>query len=134
MNFVKVGSYLAIIVAVLGFAKWAHSAIYDSGWNAAVVEQGVLIQAAKDDAVELARQEWEATAGIAETQIVVEERIVEVIREVEKRIPTVVERIVTVTPECNDLGADFAGLLNAQVNSGADNETGSADPPAEPNP
>lgn len=116
---IKAAIYGAIVIAVLLAAKFAYNAIFDAGWNAAVVKQGELIQDAKAEAVEKARQEWENTATIAEKEIVVEERIVEVIREVEKEIPTVVERIVTVAPECSDLGDDFAGLLNRQVNSGA---------------
>lgn len=130
----KIGLYIALVVVVLGGLKWAHSAIYDSGYNAAVVEQAAAIQVAKDDAVKKARIEWEATAEIADENIVIEERIVEVVRTVEKEIPKIVERIVTVTPECNDLGDDFAGLLNAQTRAGANRSNGSADVTAEPDP
>lgn len=134
MNFIKVGIYAAIIIAVLGFAKWAHSAIYDAGWNAAVVEQESAIAIAKDEAVKKARTEWEATAAVAETNIVIEERIVEVERVVEKKIPQIVERIVEIKPECNDLGVDFAGLLNEQVRSGSDRSDSGADIAAESDP
>lgn len=113
----KIWAYLALAALLLGGVKLAYSAVYGSGWNAAIVEQTALIQEARDDAVEKALTEWENTARIAEVQIVVEERIVEVIRVVEKEIPVIVERIVEVHPECNDLGDDFASLLNAQVNS-----------------
>lgn len=113
----KIWAYLALAVVMIGGAKWAHSTTYNAGWNAAVVEQTVLIQNAQNDAVAKALTEWQKTAALAEREIVIEERIVEVIRVVEKEIPVVVERIVTITPECSDLGDDFAGLLNAQVNS-----------------
>ena len=39
----------------------------------------------------------------------------EKIRVVEKEIPKVVKEIVTVRPECADLGPDFASVLNNQV-------------------
>lgn len=129
---VKAGIYALIVVVVLAALKFTYDAIYDAGYNAAVVSQSEDIQKAKDEAVAAARQEWENTATIAEQEIVVEERIVEVIREVEKEIPTVVERIVTVTPECSDLGDDFARLLNAQVNSGPGGQDGRSDPPPVP--
>lgn len=120
----KIYAYVALAIVLLGGLKWGYSAIYDAGFNAAVTEQDALIRQAQDDAVAKARQEWENITGIASDNIVVEERIVEVERIVEKEIPKIVERIVTVTPECRDLGADFAGLLNAQVNSGSNNENG----------
>lgn len=127
----KIYAYVALAVVLLGGAKWAHSTIWNSGWNAAVVEQTALIQTAREDAVAKALTEWQNTAVIAETEIVIEERIVEVIRVIEKEIPVIVERIVTVTPECSDLGSAFAGLLNDQVNSGAGVENNSAGAAAE---
>ena len=134
MNFAKVGIYLAIIVVCFAAGKWTYNAIYGAGFNAAVVQQEALIREAKDEAVAKARQEWENTATIANDNIVIEERIVEVERIVEKEIPKIVERIVERTPECNDLGPDFVGLLNAQVNSGASRSNGGADVTAESHP
>ncbi len=122
----KVYAYVALAVVLIGGAKWAHSSTFSAGWNAAVVEQSALIQDAREDAVAKALTEWQNTARLAAANIVVEERIVEVIRVVEKEIPKIVERIVELTPECNDLGSDFAGLLNAQVDSGADIQNDSA--------
>jgi hypothetical protein len=131
---VKVYAYVALAVVLLGGLKYGYSAVYDSGFNAAIVEQEKAIQIAKDEAIELARVEWEATAEIAEAEIIIEERIVEVVRTVEKEIPKIVERIVEVTPECNDLGADFAGLLNKQVRAGAGDSVPSSDAAADANP
>lgn len=122
---IKIWAYLAIIVAVLGGMKWAHSAVYKSGWDAAIVEQEQLIQEVREQATADARTKWQKLVDEAAGQIVVEERIVEVIREIEKEIPVVVEKIVTVKPECADLGPDIAGLLNAQINSGGGGEIGS---------
>lgn len=130
----KIWAYLALAIALLGGAKWAHSTVFSSGWNAAIVEQTVLIQEAREDAVEKALTEWENTARLAAAEIVIEERIVEVIRVIEKEIPVIVERIVEITPECNDLGDDFASLLNAQVNSRTSLENDSPGSAAEPHP
>lgn len=125
-------AYAAIVLALLIGAKLAYSAIYDAGWNAAIIEQEAAIQKAKNEAVAKERKQWENAVAEAEATIVVEEKIVEVVREVEKRIPVVVDRIVEVTPECHDLGSDFAGLLNDQIRAGAGGSIGGADAPAEP--
>lgn len=111
----KIWAYLAIIALVIGAAGAAAKSIHSSGYNKRdrEVQQDILV------AQETARQDeeakWKATVAAAEGQIVIEERIVEKIREVEIEIPKVVERIVTVTPECADLGPDYARLLNDQV-------------------
>lgn len=131
---IKIWAYLAIIVAVIGFGKWAHSAIYDAGWNAAIVEQEELIQDAREQATKEARTKWQKLVDEAEGQIVIEEKIVEVIREIEKEIPVVVEKIVTVKPACADLGPDFAELFNAQVRSGSSGEVDSAGTTTNPDP
>lgn len=123
----KIGLYLAIIMVVSGGLKWAHSTTYTAGWNAHQIEVDAMIVSAKDEAVETARLEWESTRGVAEKEIVYEERIVERIRIVEKLIPTIVEKIVEFRPECRDLGDDFAGLLNAQVRARSSDENSGAD-------
>lgn len=129
---IKYATYLGILIVSLLGARWGFVAIHDAGFNAAVVQQKELIQDAREQATEDARIKWQKLVDEAEGQIIVEDRIVEVIREVEVEIPTVVERIVEVHPECNDLGLEFAGLLNKQVNAGNSGETGSTDIPAEP--
>lgn len=131
---IKIWAYLGIIVALLGGAKWAHSSIYKAGWNAAVVEQEALVQQARDQAAEEARIKWQALVDAAEGQIVIEEKIVEVIRVVNKEIPKVVEKIVEVKPECNDLGPDVAGLLTLQALASHSGETGSTGVTAKPDP
>lgn len=119
--------YLALTVVLLAGLKWAHGSVYDAGYGAAVLIQQEAIREAKDDAVKAARLEWEATAVIAEETIIVEEKIIEVVRTIEKEIPIIVEKIVTVHPECRDLGDDFARLLNNQVSAGANRPDGGAD-------
>lgn len=128
----KIYAYVAVVLALIGFSYWAHGKIYDSGYTDAVAEMQEQAIERQNEAIEAARAEWELTAAAAEREIVIEERIVEVIREVEREIPTVVERIVEVTPECADLGPDFLGVFNAAIsasNNRADTSTGSATEP-----
>lgn len=116
-----------LAVAGMLFAYWAHGKVYDSGYSDATAEQQKLAIEQQNKAIAQARIEWEITAGVGEREIVIEERIVERIREVEREIPVIVERIVELTPECADLGPDFLGLFNAAIsasNSGDDPGTG----------
>jgi len=111
----KIYAYLAIFFLVIAAAGTSASYIHKAGYNKRdrEVQQDIL------EAQETARQEeerkWKATVLAAKAEIIIEERIVEKIREVEKLVPQVVERIVEVTPECADLGDDFAGVLNDQI-------------------
>lgn len=127
---IKIWAYLGIVIAVLAGIKAGYSAIYRAGFNAAVVEQEKLIQDAREQASEEARVKWQALVDEAEGQIKVEEKIVEVIREVERKIPIVVDRIVEVDPGCADLGPDFVGVLNDQVGAGRGGEADSPGVPA----
>jgi len=111
----KIWAYVilaGIIAGAIGTGlRWAYTSGYDK--RDQEVQQDII------DAQETARADeeakWKDTVAAAEATIVVEERIVEKIRVVEREIPKVVERIVEVTPECADLGPDFAGLLNDQI-------------------
>lgn len=119
--------YLGIVVAVLGCAKWAHGTIYQSGYDSARIEFQNLAIEQQNTAIENARRQWEADQEAAEVQIVVEEKIVEKVKVVREEIPKVVERIVTVTPECSDLGFDFVGVFNAAIVAANGGEAGSPD-------
>lgn len=111
----KIYIYLALAILIISSAAYAAKSIHNAGYakRDREVQQDII------EAQELARSEeeakWAATVAAAEGQIVIEERIVETIREIEIEIPVVVERIVEVTPECADLGVDYARLLNDQV-------------------
>jgi len=94
----KIYAYLAIFFLVIAAAGTSASYIHKAGYNKREEER-----------------KWKATVLAAKAEIIIEERIVEKIREVEKLVPQVVERIVEVTPECADLGDDFAGVLNDQI-------------------
>lgn len=125
----KIWAYVILAGIVIGGLSAAARAMYKSGYNDAVVEQQELAIERQNEAIDAARAEWEATQEAAEAEIVIEERIVEVIREVEREVPVVVERIVETKPECRDLGTEYAGLLNAAVrasNSRADSSTDAA--------
>lgn len=104
------------VAAIVGIRS-AYQTAYQAGYDAAQLEVSRGIQARIDAAVERERQQWENLTEIAEDTMIAELQIVEVERSVEKQIPGVVEKIVEHTPECNDLGDDFVGLLNAQVNA-----------------
>ena len=114
--------YVTAVLAIMGFARWAYGTIYQSGYDAARIQMQNLAIEQQNEAIAAARAEWEAEQEAAGVQIVVEEKIVEKIKVVREEIPTVVERIVEVTPECSDLGPDFVGVFNAAIiaaNSGA---------------
>lgn len=118
--------YVGALIAIMGFAKWAHSAIYQQGFDAARIEIQNRAIEQQNVAIEAARASWEADQEAAGQQIVVEEKIVEKIKIVREEIPVVVERIVELTPECSDLGPDFLGLFNDAIiaaNSGAADST-----------
>jgi hypothetical protein len=121
-----------LAIALMLFAYWAHGKVYDSGYSDAVTEQQKLAIEQQNEAIAQARVEWELTAAAGEREIIIEERIVEKIRVVEREIPVIVEKIVELTPECADLGPDFLGLFNAAIsasNSGEDPGSGFAAEP-----
>lgn len=114
----KVWAYLALAALLIGAAGAAARMMYSSGYNKRDQEVQQEIIDAQTQAAEDAEARWSASVVAATKAIKVEERIVEVIRVVEKEIPKVVERIVELTPECADLGAAYAGLLNDQIRAG----------------
>lgn len=124
--------YVGLAIAVMGFARWAYSAVYNSGYGAAQIAFQQLAIEQQNDAIADARLRWEADQEAAGKQIVVEERVVEKIKIVREEIPVVVERIVEITPECADLGPDFLVLYNAAINAANSGSAGSPD--TEPGP
>ena len=111
----KPWAWLAIIVAIIA----AFGATYAKGHSSGYDKRDQQVQQDIIEAQELARSEeeqrWRDTVAAAEAQIVIEERIVEKIRVVEKEIPRVVREVVVRNPDCADLGDAYAGLLNDQV-------------------
>ena len=114
----KVWAYLAILALVIGAAGAAAKSLHSAGYNKRDREVQQDIIEAQAQAAADAEARWSASVVAATQAIRVEERIVEKIREVEIEIPKVVERIVELTPECADLGPDYAGLLNNQIRAG----------------
>ena len=111
----KIYVYIAFFVLLVTAAGAAAKSIHTAGYNKRDREvQQYIIEAQMRAEVE-AEARWSASVVAATEAIRVEERIVEKIREVEILVPTVVERIVELTPECADLGPQYAGLLNDQV-------------------
>ena len=114
----KTWAYLAIFALLITSAGVAAKSIHSSGYNKRDREVQQDIIEAQLQAEEDAEARWAASVVAATEAIRVEERIVEQIREVEILVPTIVDRIVEVTPECADLGDAYAGLLNDQVRAG----------------
>ena len=90
----KICAYLALAVVVLGFAKWAHGAVYEQGWNAANVANFEVQQEAVADAVREARIQWDLSAEAATDNIIIEEKIVERVEIVEREVIKIVDRVV----------------------------------------
>lgn len=114
----KPWAYLAILVAVLAAFGGTYAKGKSSGYDKRNLEVMQDIEEAREQERKDRDAHWRSVVDATEAQIVIEERIVEKIREVEIEVPTVVERIVEVKPECADLGDAYAGVLNNQVRAG----------------
>jgi predicted nucleic acid-binding protein len=126
---IKVWAYVALATILVGAGWTAYSKIYNAGYSAAVNEfQGQALQLA-ERRVKEARRQWDLSAEAASVQIVVEERIVERVREVEREIPRVIE---TVRTECRDLGSDVMRVYNDAIIA-ATATAGNAADTSEPN-
>jgi len=123
---VKIFGYLALAVTLIVAAGAAYRAINDAGYNRAIVEMQTDSIKAQNEAIEKRMAEWIATQNEAEVVIQIEEKIVEKIRVVTKEVPKVVKEIITIKPECSDLGPEYAGLLNAAVRASNNTQDGSA--------
>lgn len=123
----KPWAYVVLILLLVG----AIGGVYSKGHSAGYDKRDKTVQQEIDNAVSKAQEtheaEKKAAVDAALAEIEIEERIVEVIREVEVEIPTVVERIVEVKPECRDLGDDYGRLLDEQVRA-ANSESSSDNP------
>ena len=111
----KPWAYVIIILAVLAAFGGTYAKGHSSGYDKKEAEVQAEILAAQEATRSEEAAKWAAAVRAAQDSVRVEEVIVETIREVEIEIPTVVERIVTERPQCRDLGAEYAGLLNDQV-------------------
>lgn len=123
----KPWAYLAIIVALVAFVSSVYGMGKSAGYDKREAEVKEEIMAAQERTRLLEEKKWAKAVKAAQDSIKTEEIIVEKIRVVEKEIPRVVEKIVTLTPECADLGTEYAGLRNDQVraaNSLQDTEAG----------
>jgi len=111
----KIWAYVILATLILGAAGATAKSIHSAGYNKrdGEVQQEIIV--AQENARLEEAAKWRETVKQAEAQIVIEERVVEKIRVIERDIPRVVEKIVTLTPECSNLGPDYAGLLNDQI-------------------
>ena len=111
----KPWAWLAIIVAVVAAFGSTYAFGKSAGYNQRSTELQNEILDAVAEAERKKDEDWQKLLDAAEGQIIVEEKIVKEIQYVEKEIPTVIEKIVTVRPECRDLGPDYARVLSDQV-------------------
>jgi len=112
---VKIWAYIILAGMIIGAVTTAYKVIDKNGYDRAVKEQQAAGIKAQNKAIEKRMKEWIDTQAAAKPVIIIEEKIVEKIRVVTKEVPRVVERIITIKPECNDLGVEYAGLLNSAV-------------------
>lgn len=114
----KVWAYVVLAGVLITGLTVGIRAIYAAGYNDRDQEVQQSIIDAQQHAVAEFERGYSEAAAATEATIVVEERIVEKIREVEIEVPKIIEHIVELTPECKYLGPAYAGLLNNQVRAG----------------
>lgn len=117
----KIWAYLAIAVLLVG----AAGGVYKAGFVSAKAKYQDATLAAVAVALKDAKIKWDDNVEIAKTEFIIEERIVEVTREIEKRIPYAVE---TIKYECRDLGPDFVRLYNDAITASITPASGVTDP------
>lgn len=105
----------AVVTAVSVFLIWYGKAQYRAGYDAAVLRAVKQVEKVKREAEADVKKAISRERARAAEQVRVEEKIVEVDRVVERRIPVVVEKVIREQPACPGLPADIVGLLNEQV-------------------
>jgi len=118
-NGLKVYGYLALAIALIAALAYVDHAIYETGYKAATAEQQAAYIKAEAAALAKAKADWQKAADASKAEVQAQEKIVEVERIVERKIPQAVTKIVTVHPECADLGNDFLGLYNDAIGAPA---------------
>ena len=102
---------LALIAARGGVYAAGHSSGYEKRDNEVKEELLAAVEAARADEEE----KWHATVAAARAAVRVETVIEEKIRVVEKEVPKIVQEIITVKPECSNLGDSYARVRNNQI-------------------
>ncbi len=123
---IKLGIILAIITVLLGAAWKALASAEQAGYDRAGIEFSVALDNVRAQAAEDVADNWRAAQAIAGTETDVEIQIVEKIRILEREIPTYIERIVEVKPECSDL-PELGSLFSIQAEA-SNNRSGSVAP------
>ena len=123
----KIWAYIILATILIGGVGAGWNAAHSSGYNKRDAEIRADAIWAQNEAIEKGIAAWVKTIGQAEAVIIIEEVIVEKIREVEKRIPYAVEKIVEIAPDCADLGDDYARVLNDQINASNSRQAPSTD-------
>ena len=118
----KIWAYVILAGLIITGITVGINAIYAAGYNARDLEVQQEIIEAQKKAADKAVADWKETVEQAESEIVIEEKIVERIRIVEKEIPKIVKEIVEVKPECSNLGIDYARVRNNQIRAANNRE------------
>lgn len=111
-------------LATLLILAWVYRAGHSAGFDKRDSTVEDEIRSELEAREEKFEQDWLDYVAALEPEIIVEEKIVERIREVEIKVPQVIERII---PECRDLGPDYGGLLDEHV-AAANGREAPADP------
>ena len=111
---IKLGIILAIITVLLGAAWKALASAEQAGYDRAGVEFAEALDVVRANAAQDVEDNWRAAQVIAGAETDIEIQIVEKIRIVEREIPTYIERIVEVKPECRDL-PELGSLFSIQA-------------------
>lgn len=103
---------ICAIIIVLGFGlKYAHSTIYQSGWDARQAKLTDDINKASAEAVKQARTEWERTNKITANGI-------KKANETQRKIDTIIRDTSSIkAPLCTDVGDDFTRLYNTTIDT-----------------
>lgn len=125
----KIWAYVALATILIAAIGAGSKFLYDAGYTERDNEIKDELIEQQNAAIQKGIEDWIETQEAAEAEIIVEEKIVEKIRVVEKEVPKVVEKIVEVKPECRDLGSDVQRVFNDAID--AANRTVQVDAAAE---
>lgn len=126
----KPWAYVIILTLIVGAISAVYSKGHNAGYDKAKQEETESRLEYIEEEVARRTQEWIETQGQAEVVIEYRDRIVTEIEYVDREIPTYIDRIIEVKPECARLPT-LAELLNKQIRAANGESLQDADPPAE---
>lgn len=125
---IKLGIILAISTLFIGAGWKALASAEQAGYDRAGIEFAEALDVVRVNAAQDVADNWRAAQVIAGAETDIEIQIVETIRIVEREIPTYIDRIVEVKPECADL-PELGSLFSIQAEASNNRSSGiAADP------